>query len=92
MRSDRKLHLCYGAIIAAVGFFASALFTDNIWYSLISGFALSTLVGLGKEILDRIKPYGTRQFDKVDWFYTVAGGALTCGFIVVINVIAQWIG
>lgn len=84
MRQDRKLHLCYGFIIAVLGFFGSAFFTDNILYSAISGFGCAFLAGLSKEIYDRFKPYGTRQFDSVDWWYTVLGGGL---FIVLLLLI-----
>lgn len=88
MRADRKLHLCYGFIIAVFGFFGSAFFTDNIWYSIISGFTCSFLAGLGKEIYDRNKAYGTRQFDAVDWWYTVLGGVLFGGLLALIHWIA----
>lgn len=76
LRADRKLHLCYGFIIAVFGFFGSAFFTNNILYSAIAGFTAAFLAGLGKEIYDRNKAYGTRQFDSVDWWYTVLGGGL----------------
>lgn len=88
MRADHKLHLCYGFIIAVAGFFGSAFFTDEIWYSILSGFLLATLAGLAKEVYDRLRPYGTRKFDNVDWLYTVLGGLMFTGSISLLHLLA----
>lgn len=85
IRADRKLHLCYGFIIAVLGLFGSAFFTDNIWYSILLAFICSFLAGLSKEVYDRLKPYGTRKFDAVDWWYTVVGGALFVALMLLIR-------
>lgn len=88
MRPDRKLHLCYGFIIAVFGFFGSGFFTDNTWYSILAGFACSFLAGLAKEVYDKSKPYGQRKFDAVDWWYTVVGGLIFCASIALIKLVA----
>lgn len=88
LRADHKLHFCYGFIIAVLGLFAAGFVTNNIWHSLLFGFGCSVLAGLSKEIYDRLRPYGTRKFDKVDWLVTVLGGLSFVAIVAFLN----WIG
>jgi putative lipoprotein len=49
---DKALHFSYSAGIAAGGYGASALFTDDRRYRMLSGAALALTAGVAKEALD----------------------------------------
>jgi len=71
---DKKLHLGAGFIIALVtGIILTPLF----------GLLLAVGTGVGKEVYDRLSGKGTPEI--MDIVYTVAGGLLAAGLMVVLH-------
>lgn len=66
MPKDKWLHLIAGVLVALIG---------GLLFDPLTGFALATIIGAGKEIHDYLRPErNTPEF--MDFIATVGGGTL----------------
>lgn len=82
-------HFWAGAVFCLIAFlFVRHELNWNIWHSLGTGLSASFVVGLGKEVLDRMQK---KLWDWLDLIYTCLGGFATCIGLLIIHAIIRFV-
>ena len=68
---DKKLHLAFGACISLIGLLVMKDFGFSQQVSVAIGAGLTFIIGVGKEIYDKVSGKGT--YERADIFYTTYG-------------------
>lgn len=74
IQEDKVLHFGAGMLIASGTTYFTYKLTDNKTVSVLTGFGVATLAGLGKELYD--KKTGKGVYDPKDALWTTIGGGV----------------
>lgn len=77
---DKRGHFWVGFIMSLLVFSVLRLFDVSVINSLASGFIVSIILGVGKELHDAMNP-ASHNVEFMDFIFT-AGGGLLCSIIV----------